>query len=91
MVAYGSEQSAGAFSLSNQSGSKLAFHVGYRRNATDSYSALEPGVPSNPYNLKPSASCSDDESFRVTFFTRDLKGAQSGLYTGSLTLMVAPV
>jgi hypothetical protein len=91
MVAYGSEQGASAFSLSNQSGGKLAFHVDYRRDATDSYSTLQPGVPSNPYSLKPSESCSDDESFRVTFRTLDLKGAESGLYTGSLTLMVSPV
>ena len=91
LIAYGS--GGQDFSLKNAEGESLSYFVGYRGDpGAQQFDELNAGEASPAYDLvTDSANCSDEHSFRVTFKSEDLGKVGSGLYTGNLTLLVAPV
>lgn len=93
IVAYGTNKNADTFVLRNSENDKLPYHVSFRGDpASSNYDPLLPGVPSKVYDvLDRGISCEDKTGFKVIFRAGDLQTAGSGLYTGSLTLLVSPV
>ena len=90
LTAFGSGPSD-RFSLTNDASEELAYLVAYRGDPEqERYDQLEPASPSPAYNLTHQA-CVDRDAFRITFRAEDLTRAESGLYTGHLTLLVSPV
>lgn len=93
IIAYSTIRSASEFSLARLDDSTLPYTVTYRgdlgRNAFDT---LIPGTPSPVYEiLSKDGTCHAGNSFRIIFRSEDLEIATSGLYRGSLTLLVSPV
>lgn len=93
IVAYGTNRNASEFVLHNSSNDALPYHVSYRGDpGSGQFNPLLPGVPSRVYDVMDRGlSCDNTTAFMVTFRSADLKQAGSGLYTGSLTLLVSPV
>ncbi|MCB1692520.1 MAG: hypothetical protein KDI19_07110 [Pseudomonadales bacterium] len=93
VTATGTTGEGGAFILSNADDEYLPYYVSYRGDPVrNEFDPLRPSVPSRIYDALPRAqSCSDITAFEVTFRSEDLKKAGSGLYSGSLTLLVSPV
>ncbi|HKI74208.1 MAG TPA: hypothetical protein VJ998_06180 [Pseudomonadales bacterium] len=93
IIAYGNDQSANAFVLHNADNDMLDYHVAYEGDPVSmTYEALSPGQPSSSFDVQTrSSNCDNSTSFKVTFRSSDLQNAGSGLYTGSLTLLVSPV
>ena len=91
IIAYNSTGTPGeqSFTLRNDEGSELLYHVAYRGDVSIGFAPLAPNVSSAQYNLQ--THCGIDSNFRVTFRADDLQRARSGLYAGSLTLVVRPV
>ncbi|MBD3649137.1 MAG: hypothetical protein HUJ31_17190 [Pseudomonadales bacterium] len=93
VLAEGSESMSNRFLLRNDEGEPLEYDVSFLGNpAGGEYDLLEPGEASPPYPLNTNASdCEGTTSFRIIFRSEDLKLAGSGLYSGSLTMVVSPV
>jgi len=93
VTATGSGAGSDPFILRNKDGGNLAFHVFYRGLTSANDDELRSGVTSPHYDL-PSliTACGETGStLTVTFLSEDLVGVASGLYTGSLTLVVSPL
>ena len=93
VTATGSGTGSDPFTLKNQDGGSLAYHVFYRGLTSAIDDELTSGATSPHYDL-PSliTTCGDTGStLTVTFLSEDLVGLASGLYTGSLTLVVSPL
>ncbi len=93
ITAYGSNTEDSLFALTNSEGSQLLYTVGYRdKRSASGFDELSPGLPSRIYEaLDGNDPCDGDTNFNIRFRAEDLEKAQSGLYSGSLTLVVAPV
>jgi hypothetical protein len=93
IVALGTSEDGDTFVLENQAREELPFHVSYNGSPnTVDFEPLRPGVSSSPYDLLPrSTACDGQTAFQITLRSRDLQQADSGLYSGSLTLLVSPV
>lgn len=94
LIAYGSNGDGSSFTLRNVDNEVLRYFVSFRGNLSDgaAFDELSPGKPSPVYSVLPrERECSELTSFSVTFRAEDLKNAGSGLYSGSLTLLVSPV
>ena len=93
IIAYGSNSNGEDFILRNDEGDDLIYSVGYRgdKNSSD-FDDLTHGLPSPVYEVLPGEDpCDGQANFNIRFRAQDLKAANSGLYNGSLTLVVAPV
>jgi len=93
VVAAGSSNDSNAFTLRNQNGEILNYQVGYRGRAADIlYDELKSGTPSSVYpvidNNQP---CREGAAIQITFRSQDLQKVGSGLFSGSLTLLVSPL
>lgn len=92
VTAFGSNDNSDDFMLTNVEGGELIYFVGYRANLQSlQYDELQPAQPSPTYDLIAEKTCSDQQSFKITFKANDLSRVDSGLYTGQLTLLVAPL
>jgi hypothetical protein len=93
VTASGGNQSGDGFELHNANHDVLRYHVSYRGDpGATQFDPLSPGIPSRAYDVLPrDATCGNLTAFMVTFRAADLQNAGSGLYTGSLTLLVSPV
>lgn len=93
ITAYGSSTEDNLFALANTDGERLLYTVGYRDKRTSSgFDELSPGLPSPIYEALPGNDpCDGETNFNIRFRAQDLEKAQSGFYSGSLTLVVAPV
>ena len=94
LVAYGSNGDGSSFTLRNADNEVLRYFVSFRGNLSDgaTFDELSPGKPSPVYDVLPrERECGELTSFSVTFRAEDLRNAGSGLYSGSLTLLVSPV
>ncbi len=93
LIAAGSSNNNNAFILNNQANETLNYHVGYRGLAKDTvYDQLTSGIPSNVYPvIDNSRSCREGASIQITFKSGDLQNVTSGLFSGSLTLLVSPL
>jgi hypothetical protein len=82
----------GAFTLSNGSGGTLAFSAAYR-SATGANRALAPNVVQTGHVGVALSACragSQTMRLRLTISTGQFGAARDGVYTGTLTLTVAP-
>jgi hypothetical protein len=93
ITAYGSNSDGQSFILTNNSGDNLLYSVAYRGNTnTEIFDQLRPGLASPVYETLPGNDpCDGQANFNIRFSAEDLEDANSGLYNGSLTLVVAPV
>ena len=93
LIAYGTNQHETTFVLRNADRDTLRYYVSYRGDPRSAeFDPLSPGVLSRAYDVLPrDSNCADLTDFMVTFRSADLRDAGSGLYTGSLTLLVSPV
>ena len=93
LVASGANQGNNAFVLRNANNAELRYYVSFRGDLkSTTFDNLSPGVPSRIYSVQSRGSiCDSSTEFKVTFRSMDLETAGSGLYTGSLTLLVSPV
>jgi hypothetical protein len=94
LIAYGSNGDGSSFTLRNADNEVLRYIVSFRGNlgGVANFDQLLPGQPSPVYNVLPrEQECGELTSFSVTFRAEDLRNAGSGLYSGSLTLLVSPV
>lgn len=93
LVAFGTMQGDPTFMLRNAAGDELPYQVSFDGDINaDDFKLLTPGVHSGTYSMMTkTTSCTGQTAFRITFRAADLKNAGSGLYTGSLTLMVSAV
>lgn len=84
---------AGAFRLNNEDGDQLPYSVFFRGNPVASeFDELVAGETSPTYELMSSQSqCGTEYNFRIKFRAEDLQVVKSGLYTGTLNLLVSPV
>lgn len=93
VITAASSNDSSAFTLRNQKGEILEYQVGYRGRAADiQYDELQSGSPSNVYpvidNNRP---CREGAAIQITFRSQDLQKVGSGLFSGSLTLLVSPL
>ena len=93
ILAYGSSSNQSGFFLTNAEGDSLKYTVAFRGRADKTqYDQLAPGEASPVYSVLPAnESCGTDSNFNIRFLAADLEAAESGLYSGALTLVVAPV
>lgn len=93
IIAYGSSNSQNNFTLTNSDGETLQYAVSYRGHKKSThYDQLRPGKPSPVYAVRPGdETCEGQPNFNIRFLAVDLEAANSGLYSGALTLVVAPV
>lgn len=84
---------SGDFLLYNDDHGELPYSVFYKGDPNQSdFDELNHGVPSPTYEILPNQSqCTSDYNFKVTFRSEHLKIVKSGLYSGTLTLLVSPV
>ncbi|XOV90070.1 MAG: hypothetical protein ACFHX7_09335 [Pseudomonadota bacterium] len=81
------------FLLVNRENDTLPFDVSFHGTAeSERLDPLYPDVPSPVYDVQNrETGCDGTTYFNVTFRREDLAAASSGLYSGSLTLLVSPV
>tara|TARA_R110002073_G_scaffold5880_1_gene35771 strand:+ start:4733 stop:5257 length:525 start_codon:yes stop_codon:yes gene_type:complete len=93
IIAYGSSSSQTSFSLTNKEGDELRYAISYNgQQGSIQYDQLSPGKPSPVYAvLADNDACDGQPNFNIQFLAADLEAADSGLYSGALTLVVAPV
>jgi len=93
LLTYGSSSDQNSFSLTNRTGEDLRYSVSYRGNRNGNrYDLLTPGKPSPVYSVLPgNDACDGRPNFNIKFLAADLEAAESGLYSGALTLVVAPL
>lgn len=93
ILTYGNSGDQNSFSLTNSSGENLRYSVSYRgKKDSTRYDLLTPGEPSPVYAaLSGNDPCDGQPNFIIKFLAEDLEDAASGLYSGALTLVVAPL
>jgi hypothetical protein len=93
ILTYSNSSNQGSFSLTNSNGEELRYSVSYRGSKNSSqYDPLTPGEPSPVYSVLPgNDACDGQPNFNIKFLAVDLEDAASGLYSGALTLVVAPL
>lgn len=92
ILAYGSGGRS-EFFLTNDAGDSLRYTVAYRGNfEQEQYDQLIAGQSSPTYSVLASAdNCGVESNFKIRILANDLENADSGLYSGALTLVVAPL
>jgi hypothetical protein len=93
ITAQGNSGSNDDFFLRNQTNDILRYSVGYRgKQDVSQYDRLSPGEPSPVYSVpKGKEPCDGQPNFNIQFKAEDLESAESGLYSGALTLVVEPL
>ena len=93
IFAYGTADDKNRFTLKNTSGEKLAYSVLYRAQSEPAeFTELHPSTASPTYtSIDSKTDCKKGASFKINFKAKDLQSATSGLFSGALTLLVAPI
>ncbi|MEX1237577.1 MAG: hypothetical protein WD994_04830, partial [Pseudomonadales bacterium] len=93
LMAPGTSEDGTAFVLENQEREVLPYYLFYSGNPnTADFEPLLPGIASGPYDLLPrNTTCDGQTTFQINLKSRNLEQAGSGLFSGSLTLLVSPV
>lgn len=94
IIATGLHSAEGGFALTNESGELLKFHLTYAADlARGLGDELTPSIASPPYDLlsnRTDCGGADNTAMTLTIFADDMKDVSAGLYSGFVTLYVAP-
>ena len=93
VIASGTQERGDSFILQNSEGETLPYFASYRGDPVGGeFDPLLPSLPSRVYDVLPRGEvCTDITAFKITFRSADLQIAGSGLYSGSLTMLVSPI